>query len=466
MLNKKAIVLLTLFLILLFAKGNLILAGNQNISESKAVRLFETGNYEEALPLFKVLLQKNPDNPMLNYYYGAARTETGHFSEQVLNALLNARDGEPPEKINYYLGQQFQAHENWTNALKFYNLYQLNASDKQRKELKIAEKIQQCFNEVNPFTLSAREKEVELHEPEKETVTVRDNQPAALSKSPRQEIKKLETVDDISLFRNKRETGNILRDYAIEFPVNSSISYYKTSHFKNEKARELFDKAEDLGDELDFSLNQMKELRKEYRSTSNTNKRESIGSKIIIFENESYELKEEINRLHSQARNLENQYWQNASEDEVNEFIEKAEKLAAERERKTIVNEPEIVTEDTEITIDPNLLIDDAETMDIFEEPEKEDELVYKIQIGAYSRGLPSYVKRLYNKLSLIRKIDKYTDEEGVVVYTTGNLQNLEDAVKMRDQVRQEGVEDAFVVPYFKGKRITLEEAKKLETGS
>ncbi len=99
-------------------------------------------------------------------------------------------------------------------------------------------------------------------------------------------------------------------------------------------------------------------------------------------------------------------------------------------------------------------------------EPEEQDDLIYKIQIGAYSRGLPTYVKKQFDKLSYIRKIENYTDDRGVVVYTTGNLTRLEDAVKMKNQVRLEGIEDAFVVPYFNGKRITLEEAKKLEQGN
>jgi hypothetical protein len=91
-----------------------------------------------------------------------------------------------------------------------------------------------------------------------------------------------------------------------------------------------------------------------------------------------------------------------------------------------------------------------------------EDELIYKIQLGAYSRGLPAYVKRLFDKLSYIRKIENYTDENGIVVYTTGNLTNYDDAVKMQEQVRREGIEDAYVVPYFNGKRITLNEAKEI----
>jgi hypothetical protein len=33
----------------------------------------------------------------------------------------------------------------------------------------------------------------------------------------------------------------------------------------------------------------------------------------------------------------------------------------------------------------------------------------------------------------------------------------------MQHQVKQEGIQDAQVVPYFKGKRITLEQAKQME---
>jgi hypothetical protein len=98
-------------------------------------------------------------------------------------------------------------------------------------------------------------------------------------------------------------------------------------------------------------------------------------------------------------------------------------------------------------------------------EQETNDEIIYKIQLGAYSRGLPSYVKSQFKKLSYIRKIEDYTDGNGVVVYTTGNLITYDDALKMQNQIRQEGVEDAFVVPYFNGKRITLKEAKKIEAG-
>ena len=51
----------------------------------------------------------------------------------------------------------------------------------------------------------------------------------------------------------------------IEFRVNNNITYLNTTHFKSEEAKALFEKAHSLQKELDFSLQQMDELRKEYR---------------------------------------------------------------------------------------------------------------------------------------------------------------------------------------------------------
>ncbi|WP_372936522.1 SPOR domain-containing protein, partial [Mariniphaga sediminis] len=125
--------------------------------------------------------------------------------------------------------------------------------------------------------------------------------------------------------------------------------------------------------------------------------------------------------------------------------------------------EPSAAPADSAIVLLPGALSDFYDTNQTTSKQQKSEGLVYKVQIGAYSRGVPSYRQRLYKKLSLIRKIENYTDENGVVVYTTGNLTNLDDGEKMKEQVRQEGIEDAVVVPYFNGKRITLEQAKKIE---
>jgi hypothetical protein len=189
----------------------------------------------------------------------------------------------------------------------------------------------------------------------------------------------------------------------------------------------------------------------------------TIGQEILTIENETYGMQDIISRLHRECREAENEYWQKADATEVNNFTVELKKIKALKEGSY----SEAMATDTK-NDEPIVIIDPSElllTPDINAGGTKTPELVYKIQIGAYSRGVPAHIKRLYNKLEMLRKIDNYTDENGVVVYTTGNLTNLEDAMTMRDQVRQEGIKDAHVVPYFQGKRITLEQAKEIEKG-
>ena len=247
----------------------------------------------------------------------------------------------------------------------------------------------------------------------------------------------------------------------IEFIINSRIIYLNTANFRTTEAKETFLEANAKQRELDSSLQKADELREDYRISNSENEKKIIGQEILSLENESYKLKEEVTQLLERSRNMENKYWQDAPEQELKNFKEEIEKKA-----QAAIPKPEpdstMATPDTSFTIDPNILLNKLDVNKVTTEKPEKDELVYKIQIGAYSKGLPRYVERLYKKLSLIRKIDHYTDENGITVYTTGNLTNLEDAIKMQNQVRQEGVEDAFVVPYFNGKRITLKQAKEI----
>src|SRR5690606_10693806 len=59
-----------LFLFLLLVVNTTGFAGNQNVSAIRAMQLFDAGNYAEAEKMFGILLEEEPRNPMLNYYYG------------------------------------------------------------------------------------------------------------------------------------------------------------------------------------------------------------------------------------------------------------------------------------------------------------------------------------------------------------------------------------------------------------
>ena len=199
-------------------------------------------------------------------------------------------------------------------------------------------------------------------------------------------------------------------------------------------------------------------LREHYAKSKSRAEKDSVGQLIIELENETYELKSLVKKLLVQAKTTENSYWQNATVDEKERFINETDAHAKEIEKeKTAEKETPV----TGILLSP-LLVEDAPV----EKPVKEVKssgINYKIQLGAYSKGIPNTMKPVFKKISMIRKVENYIDDKGVVVYTTGNLNNYDDAVLMLNQVKQEGVKDAIIAAYQNGKRITLEQAKETE---
>ncbi len=483
MLNNNKLFQLTFLCILLFA-GNFVFAGNQDITAVKAMQLFDKGEFEAAETAFGQLLEKNPDDTMLNYYYGASRTENGHFSQEELNHLLKAGKDVTPHRVNYYIAVQHHAQNNFDRALKFYNRFRHDVPQEEQQEVQLGQKIQQCFDRVNPFTNGTAIETPQQPEVSEEIytetpVTSENKQPtpeeqpvidAVPAEDTLQLTPKIETKSDFSdMISTPRKVlpdlPGVKTTYTppagdpIEFQINNDITYLNTAHFKTEKGKELFLKGKTVQEKVKQNMEKANELRNEYRS-ADAEKKAEIGEQILALENKSYELREEATQLFSESRESENQYWQQTGEVAVHNFLVELDKMQR-------VLHPEMAKEEAETDTSFMIAATDLFNIPGVENPrtpeKEENELIYKIQIGAYSRGLPAYVERLYKKLSFIRKIENYTDEDGVVVYTTGNLKNLEDAMKMRNRVRQEGIEDAFVVPYFKGKRITLGEAKKLE---
>ena len=148
-----------------------------------------------------------------------------------------------------------------------------------------------------------------------------------------------------------------------------------------------------------------------------------LGQKIMDAESQLLPLQRKVKEQLNKSRLAENNYWDNASPDEYNALLKQLQKLSQLHDTTEEQNVPKI---DTSLIIAE--VFEDVVPAPPAVKEESKDELVYKIQIGAYSRGLPNYVKKQFDKLSYIRKIENYTDDRGVVVYTTGNLTNLDDA--------------------------------------
>jgi hypothetical protein len=83
--------------------------------------------------------------------------------------------------------------------------------------------------------------------------------------------------------------------------------------------------------------------------------------------------------------------------------------------------------------------------------------LVYRVQIGAFSKPIP---QTLFNKFNPVSG-EKLNN--GITRYMAGYFNNSTKVVEARDQIKQLGYSDAFAVAYCDGKRITLAEARVLE---
>ncbi|WP_319499455.1 hypothetical protein [uncultured Draconibacterium sp.] len=477
MIFRKVLALLTIFAIFLFA-SNSVFGGDQKNPLSQAIRLYDEGNFDDAEIILKKLMDEKPDHLMVNYYYGACRTENGHYGTNEIIYLLNGSLGEAPLKTDYYIGVQYHAKNRFDEALKYYTLFKNKTDETTAQEVGLAEKMQLCSERINPF--EQQEETEEIVE-----TAASDVMPAAVPRATEPEpfnpvIGGTVIASDLadstqtiaandSILVDSTITDSIIAEPAvieepaevlpepINFVVNAEITYPDTTFFKTKKGLKSYTEGTAKQEELEQTISNTDKLRKEYGATTSYTERQTLGKQILDNETSIFQLRGAAEELLLKSQQEENSYWQDASYEEIAAFHKQTDEYLAAYNAQSIPEKPDSI-----ILVAPSIApvnrITTGETEDT-----TEDELIYKIQLGAYSRGLPPYVKRLFDKLSYIRKIENYTDEKGIVVYTTGNLTNYDDAVKMQEQVRREGVEDAYVVPYFNGKRITLSEAKEIE---
>ncbi len=81
--------------------------------------------------------------------------------------------------------------------------------------------------------------------------------------------------------------------------------------------------------------------------------------------------------------------------------------------------------------------------------------LFYTVQIGVYSKPVPS--SQIFN----ISPLNSERLSNSNIRYTSGIYNNLNEAAKRKDQIREIGVTDAFVTAYYNGKRISISAAKR-----
>ena len=82
---------------------------------------------------------------------------------------------------------------------------------------------------------------------------------------------------------------------------------------------------------------------------------------------------------------------------------------------------------------------------------------VYRIQIGAFKVALSDEV------FNGVDNVISFTGKDGLIRYMTGSFTEYKDAISYQAQMKARGFEDAFIVTYKNGERISLDVAIKTE---
>lgn len=79
--------------------------------------------------------------------------------------------------------------------------------------------------------------------------------------------------------------------------------------------------------------------------------------------------------------------------------------------------------------------------------------LIFRVQIGAFKAPVPN------NSFGGLTPVNGETTPNGYIRYTAGNFDKFEDANAVKNDLRNLGYQDAFVVGFYEGRRISINEA-------
>lgn len=79
----------------------------------------------------------------------------------------------------------------------------------------------------------------------------------------------------------------------------------------------------------------------------------------------------------------------------------------------------------------------------------------FYVQLGAFKDTIPSHLVEAYSEIDDVQEIKN----DDLTVMLVGEFEKYQEAVNKKDRIQLNGFEDAFIVAYHRGKKISLEEA-------
>jgi hypothetical protein len=488
---KFSVLLLVSFSVSFYLKAGSLSGSSQPEKRDTAIQWFNEGKFVSALPLFARLCYDAPYDFLIKYYYGACLVETGNFGLDAEKNLILASSSEVPSKVNYYLGRLFHGKSNWNNALRFYNRFKNNAEATEIANTKVDDLIQLCYDEVNPFIAEKADSLMYSGNAKigsnKDSVnslfivpvtndadtTVRSI-PAIKSDTlkisekdsqPDDTLKNLQTVDTTTVNKevktdipvtegpgNEQKQNNPEPVKFIDFQINDKVTYLVEEMFHVVEAKLEFRIAVSKESQLDSLLKVVQLLRKQYHLNVNPLVRDSLAIRIQNLEYQNLVLNTEVDQHYFKSRKLEQEWWNNAENSNLEEYISWKDSLIQwknaqfqQKIQQLTLSVPDSIN--TKVPLD---------SLAVTSEVKPDTAVVYKIQIGAFGKIIPVQRKQQFERLEKIRTIESFKTEDGVTIYTTGNLKDYNDALKLQAQIKLEGIKDAIIIAFRNGVQITL----------
>jgi len=121
---------------------------------------------------------------------------------------------------------------------------------------------------------------------------------------------------------------------------------------------------------------------------------------------------------------------------------------------------PELEIEEDEVVVEVPEDEMSEEVVTTVTEDEMTNETTYRIQVGAFNAELSDEV------FVGVNNVVSFTGKDGLVRYMAGSFVEYKDAIDYQAQMKARGFEDAFIVTYKNGERISLNVAIKTEKES
>ena len=117
--------------------------GNEAELKSMADKTFKAENYVEASKLYSQLLSINRDDAFYNYRYGVCLIYNSRKKIDAIKHLTYASKAEnfDPE-VFFFLGKAYHLNYEFSEAIKFYNLYKTKAGSKLNVTLDVNRQIE------------------------------------------------------------------------------------------------------------------------------------------------------------------------------------------------------------------------------------------------------------------------------------------------------------------------------------